>query len=106
MLLRYLVETYFPNLNDNRCIKFKYNVKKATRGILSVLEQYLTSSIALMICDFVQYPNHEFVYFMNNFLWHFPLELHIYWWHIVRTGTIPHVVHCVDDLRFCTISKP
>eukprot|EP01083_Nonionella_stella_P218995 784828_1 len=40
-LLRYLVETYFPNLNDNRCIKFKYNVKKATRGILSVLEQYL-----------------------------------------------------------------
>eukprot|EP01083_Nonionella_stella_P211385 764357_1 len=79
MLLRYLVETYFPNLNDNQCIKFKYSGDKATQTIVSILEQHITSTteygdscIASMICDYAQYPNHEFVYFINNFMWHFP----------------------------------
>eukprot|EP01083_Nonionella_stella_P086001 238659_1 len=78
-LVRYLIETYFPNLNDNRCIKFKYSGDKATQTIVSILEQHITSTteygdscIASMICDYAQYPNHEFVHFINNFMWHFP----------------------------------
>eukprot|EP01083_Nonionella_stella_P170723 581625_1 len=82
---RYLMETYFANLNDTRCIKFKYAGHKSTRAISSVLEQYITTttnygdtSVASIICDYVQYPHHEFIHFMNNFVWHLPLyrDLH------------------------------
>eukprot|EP01083_Nonionella_stella_P117374 349731_1 len=77
-VLRHLMETYFPNLNDTRCIKFKYCGHQSTRAILSILEQHIATatpygdtSVASIICDYVQYPHHEFIYFMNNFLWHF-----------------------------------
>eukprot|EP01083_Nonionella_stella_P304509 1058663_1 len=36
-LVRYLIETYFPSLNDIRCIKFKYSGNKATHVILAIL---------------------------------------------------------------------
>eukprot|EP01083_Nonionella_stella_P263081 894068_1 len=94
-LLRYLMESYFPNLVDSRCIKFKYNGNQATHGILSVLEQHIASttefgdpSIASIICDYVQLPNHEFVYFLNNFLWHFPLYNH---WNLRVTSFIQFI---------------
>eukprot|EP01083_Nonionella_stella_P318325 1162945_1 len=77
-VVRYLIETYFPNLNDTRCIKFKYAGHKSTRAILSALEEYMITSVASIICDYVQYPHHEFIHFMNNFVWHLPLyrDLH------------------------------
>eukprot|EP01083_Nonionella_stella_P219302 785711_1 len=80
-ILRYLNDTYFANLNDARCIQFKYCVKQS--ATLSVLEQCIKAteygdlSVARVICDYVQYPNQEFVSFLNNFLWHFPLHRHL-----------------------------
>eukprot|EP01083_Nonionella_stella_P270706 916835_1 len=45
-VVRYLIETYFPNLNDTRCIKFKYAGHKSTRAILSALQEYMITSVA------------------------------------------------------------
>eukprot|EP01083_Nonionella_stella_P038075 103694_1 len=97
-VLRHLMETYFPNLNDIRCIKFKYSGNKATHVILSILEQHITStteygdpSIASIICDYIQHPHHEFVHFLNNFLWHFPLHYH---WRRCTRQFIDFVHHC------------
>eukprot|EP01083_Nonionella_stella_P061492 160238_1 len=82
-ILRYLMETYFTitNLNDTRCIKFKYTGNASTHAISLILEQYFEtatefgdSSIASIICDYAQYPNQEFIHFVNHFLWHFPLH--------------------------------
>eukprot|EP01083_Nonionella_stella_P219303 785715_1 len=72
-LLQYLMDSYFPNLNHSQCIKFKYG---GNQSISSVIEEHIANtteygdpSIASIICDFVQYPNQEFVSFLNNFLW-------------------------------------
>eukprot|EP01083_Nonionella_stella_P132154 401681_1 len=92
-MLRYLVETYFPNLNGTRCIKFKYSGNKATHAILSVLEQHITPCVASLICDYVQHPNHEFVSLIHNFLWHFPLQGRLC---TVHTRQIINFVHRVD----------
>eukprot|EP01083_Nonionella_stella_P058826 154020_1 len=39
--------------------------------------EYGDLSVARVICDYVQFPNQEFVSFFNNFLWHFPLHRHL-----------------------------
>eukprot|EP01083_Nonionella_stella_P077108 210366_1 len=46
-LIRYLMESYFPHLNDNRCIKFKYTVNKSTPVVSSILEQYIHPCIGI-----------------------------------------------------------
>eukprot|EP01083_Nonionella_stella_P257000 880122_1 len=82
-ILRYLMKTYFANLNDTRCIKFKYTGNTSTHTISLILKQYITatdygdSSIASIICDYVQYPNQEFIDFINHFMWQFPLYRHL-----------------------------
>eukprot|EP01083_Nonionella_stella_P118502 353800_1 len=83
-VLQYLMETYFAQLNDTRCIRFKYSGQKSTLAISTVLQQYVNTAtehgdaaVASIICDYVQYPHHEFVYFINNFLWHFQLHRHL-----------------------------
>eukprot|EP01083_Nonionella_stella_P305012 1062465_1 len=77
-VLQYLMDSYFPNLNHSQCIKFKYYGNKSTHAISSVIEEHIANtteygdpSIASIICDFVQYPNQEFVHFICNFLSHF-----------------------------------
>eukprot|EP01083_Nonionella_stella_P191703 709344_1 len=70
-LVRYLMDTYFAKLNDKRCIKFKYNSHGSTRTISGVLQHHIATatkhgdvSIVPIICDYVQYPNEEFLYFI------------------------------------------
>eukprot|EP01083_Nonionella_stella_P278716 947892_1 len=81
-LIQYLLDSYFPRVNDNRCIKFKH-INHSRHVLSSILEHYISTatehgdpSIASIICDYVQYPNHEFIFFIQNFLWHFPSHLH------------------------------
>eukprot|EP01083_Nonionella_stella_P118501 353799_1 len=99
-VLQYLMETYFAQLNDARCIRFKYSGQKSTLAISTVLQQYVNTAtehgdaaVASIICDYVQYPHHEFVYFINNFLWHF--QLHRHWkrcaWQFFNL--VQHFVH-------------
>eukprot|EP01083_Nonionella_stella_P174114 602663_1 len=73
-LVRYLMDTYFAKLNDKTCIKFKYHGQRSTGAISSILQRHITTatehgdvSIVPIICDYVQYPNEEFLYFINNF---------------------------------------
>eukprot|EP01083_Nonionella_stella_P148700 471197_1 len=70
-VLQYLLQTYFANLNDKKCIKFKYNGEQSTHAISCALQQYtpLPSPIIWIICDHVQYPHQEFIDFVNDFLW-------------------------------------
>eukprot|EP01083_Nonionella_stella_P303321 1049637_1 len=73
-VLQYLMETYFANINDKKCIKFKYHGNQSTHSISCALQRYtaLHSPIICIICDYVQYPHQEFIDFLNDFMWHFP----------------------------------
>eukprot|EP01083_Nonionella_stella_P116317 345531_1 len=72
-IMRYLMDSFFPNLNDKTCIKFKYNGNLSMQSILEHImtgAEYGDASIVPIICDYAQYPNEEFLYFIDNFMWH------------------------------------
>eukprot|EP01083_Nonionella_stella_P023331 64517_1 len=92
-MLRYLIGTYFTNLNDKRCIQFKYCGQQSTHALSSALEEYVSNPFVSIICDYVQYPNQEFVHFLNNFLWHFPLHRHLQ----TCTAQCIHFIHHCDN---------
>eukprot|EP01083_Nonionella_stella_P089280 249073_1 len=73
-VLQYLMETYFANINDKKCIKFKHHGNQSTHSISRALQRHtaLHAPIICIICDYVQYPHQEFVDFMNDFMWYFP----------------------------------
>eukprot|EP01083_Nonionella_stella_P120695 361887_1 len=73
-VLSYLMDTYFAHVNNSRCLKFKYYGNKSTDALASVLEEYIYPSIASIICGYVQYPNQEFIHFIDNFVSHFRLH--------------------------------
>eukprot|EP01083_Nonionella_stella_P020579 57068_1 len=73
-VLPYLMDTYFANVTDTQCLKFKYCGNKSTEALASVLQEHIYPSIASIICGYVQYQNQEFVYFINNFVSHFRLH--------------------------------
>eukprot|EP01083_Nonionella_stella_P314052 1129889_1 len=109
-ILRYLMVTYFPNLNDARCIKFKYCVQRSTT--LFLLEQCITTateygdlSVARVICDYAQFPNQEFVSFLNNFLWHFPLHQHLQRCTAECIKFVDHFEHANDTTRGHLLSR-